>query len=247
MDGRRSRRSGCCERFCCRRSTPSARSAVNGAVALQSPLSLVRGLSVDDPVWVPTVFTKNRDRLLEAEVARKFLACSSSRTRACIRPPDRRLRPARARTRAGTSSTKPSFRRVMNAFLATARFGFPVSSTAPSSRRAAADSSTSCVSVSFFGGRSGSPVDGRLSKNLQLSSASRAASSLSGVAGKLRIRAPVALWMAFMIAAPARKCPVRRVPCCRAGCRAGRARRETRHRSRRYRHSPPHGSSPGLD
>src|SRR5882672_5917244 len=25
-------------------------------------------------VWVPTVFTKNRDRLLEADVARKFLA-----------------------------------------------------------------------------------------------------------------------------------------------------------------------------
>lgn len=32
------------------------------------------GLGVDDPVWVPTVFTKNRDRLLKAEVARKFLA-----------------------------------------------------------------------------------------------------------------------------------------------------------------------------
>src|SRR6266566_2749267 len=31
------------------------------------------GLGVDDPVWVPTVFTKNRDRLLEADVARKFL------------------------------------------------------------------------------------------------------------------------------------------------------------------------------
>jgi transposase len=31
------------------------------------------GLGVDDPVWVPTVFTKNRDRLLDAEVARKFL------------------------------------------------------------------------------------------------------------------------------------------------------------------------------
>ena len=29
---------------------------------------------MDDRVWVPTVFTKNRDRLLEAEVARKFLA-----------------------------------------------------------------------------------------------------------------------------------------------------------------------------
>jgi transposase len=32
------------------------------------------GLGVDEPVWVPTVFTKNRDRLLEAEVARRFLA-----------------------------------------------------------------------------------------------------------------------------------------------------------------------------
>src|SRR5258708_22668515 len=32
------------------------------------------GLGVNDPVWVPTVFTKNRDRLLEADVARKFLA-----------------------------------------------------------------------------------------------------------------------------------------------------------------------------
>src|SRR5262249_24364857 len=31
------------------------------------------GLGVDDPVWVPTVFTKNRERLLNAEVARKFL------------------------------------------------------------------------------------------------------------------------------------------------------------------------------
>ena len=32
------------------------------------------GLGVDEPVWVPTVFTKNRDRLLEADIARKFLA-----------------------------------------------------------------------------------------------------------------------------------------------------------------------------
>jgi transposase len=31
------------------------------------------GLGVDDPVWVPTVFSKNRDRLLGAEVARQFL------------------------------------------------------------------------------------------------------------------------------------------------------------------------------
>ena len=30
------------------------------------------GLGVDDPVWVPTVFTKNRDRLLQGEVAEEF-------------------------------------------------------------------------------------------------------------------------------------------------------------------------------
>jgi transposase len=32
------------------------------------------GLGVDEPVWVPTVFTKNRERPLDAEVAHKFLA-----------------------------------------------------------------------------------------------------------------------------------------------------------------------------
>ena len=31
------------------------------------------GLAMDAPVWHPTVFTKNRDRLLQAEVAREFL------------------------------------------------------------------------------------------------------------------------------------------------------------------------------
>ena len=32
------------------------------------------GLGIDDPVWVPTVFTKNRDRLMDADVAAKFMA-----------------------------------------------------------------------------------------------------------------------------------------------------------------------------
>jgi transposase len=32
------------------------------------------GLGIDDPAWVPTVFSKNRDRLLNTEIARKFLA-----------------------------------------------------------------------------------------------------------------------------------------------------------------------------
>ena len=38
------------------------------------PYRFFGGLGVDEPVWVPTVFTKNRERLLEAEVAHKFLA-----------------------------------------------------------------------------------------------------------------------------------------------------------------------------
>lgn len=32
------------------------------------------GLGIDDPVWVPTVFTKNRDRLLTIEMSRKVMA-----------------------------------------------------------------------------------------------------------------------------------------------------------------------------
>ena len=32
------------------------------------------GLGVDEAVWVPTVFTKNRDRLLEGDIAEKFFA-----------------------------------------------------------------------------------------------------------------------------------------------------------------------------
>jgi transposase len=31
------------------------------------------GLSMDDPVWVPTVFSKNRDRLLEGDIAAAFM------------------------------------------------------------------------------------------------------------------------------------------------------------------------------
>jgi transposase len=38
----------------------------------ESPPAL--GLNLDDAVWVPTVFSHNRDRLLESEVAQAFLA-----------------------------------------------------------------------------------------------------------------------------------------------------------------------------
>lgn len=39
------------------------------------------GLGVHDPTWVPTVFSKNRDRLLEAQVAAKILKAVSIRRR----------------------------------------------------------------------------------------------------------------------------------------------------------------------
>jgi transposase len=39
------------------------------------------GLGIDDPVWHPTAFTTNRDRLLAGEVAAKFLAAILSHPR----------------------------------------------------------------------------------------------------------------------------------------------------------------------
>src|SRR4030095_8093957 len=32
------------------------------------------GLEMDEPIWAPTVFTKNRDRLLNQEIARSFFS-----------------------------------------------------------------------------------------------------------------------------------------------------------------------------
>ena len=40
------------------------------------------GLSIDDPVWDVTVFTKNRDRLLEGEVAEGFFTAVVGQARA---------------------------------------------------------------------------------------------------------------------------------------------------------------------
>ena len=46
------------------------------------------GLGMDDRVWAPTTFTKNRDRLLDGDIARAFLKTSSRRPAAggCYRP-----------------------------------------------------------------------------------------------------------------------------------------------------------------
>lgn len=40
------------------------------------------GLGIDDPVWVPTTFTKNRDRLLKGNVAHEFFAAVLKQARA---------------------------------------------------------------------------------------------------------------------------------------------------------------------
>src|SRR5262249_46532779 len=40
------------------------------------------GLNMDERVWVPTVFTKNRDRLLESDIAKKFFALVLDQARA---------------------------------------------------------------------------------------------------------------------------------------------------------------------
>src|SRR6202165_4100245 len=40
------------------------------------------GLSIDDPVWDATVFTKNRERLLEGEVAEGFFTAGGGPARA---------------------------------------------------------------------------------------------------------------------------------------------------------------------
>lgn len=39
------------------------------------------GLGIDDPVWVPTVFTKNRDRLLDGNVAQAFFEAVLAQSR----------------------------------------------------------------------------------------------------------------------------------------------------------------------
>ena len=39
------------------------------------------GLSMDDAAWVPTVFSKNRDRLLGADIANEFFAAVLNQAR----------------------------------------------------------------------------------------------------------------------------------------------------------------------
>ena len=47
--------------------------SADGADGVRPSVPLVRGAGVDDPAWDHSSFSKNRDRLLEGEIAAKFL------------------------------------------------------------------------------------------------------------------------------------------------------------------------------
>jgi hypothetical protein len=66
---------------CCARLHPDVATAYHTALRIDSGLSAYKqevlfrrfvGLSMDDRVWDPTVFTKNRERLLRGDIARAF-------------------------------------------------------------------------------------------------------------------------------------------------------------------------------
>jgi hypothetical protein len=48
------------------------RAAVDGAIGINLLFRWFVGMNIDDPVWDATVFSKNRDRLLRADVAALF-------------------------------------------------------------------------------------------------------------------------------------------------------------------------------
>src|ERR1700737_4711097 len=51
----------------------SVGTTADGTTGLQSLIPVVRGAFPDDPVWAPTTFTKNRDRLQKGEVFTNFM------------------------------------------------------------------------------------------------------------------------------------------------------------------------------
>ena len=83
------------------------------------------GLAMDDAVWTPTTFTKNRDRLLAGDIARQFFEAvlTQARARACCRMstspsmapcstrrPGRRASPAKMAPVVGRRMTTPAIR-----------------------------------------------------------------------------------------------------------------------------------------
>jgi len=72
-DGGRLRQKSCCGPCCLQVFyTGAKRAVVDGRIELQPVVPLVVGLSMDDPVWDASTFSKNRDRLLKKKVAKRF-------------------------------------------------------------------------------------------------------------------------------------------------------------------------------
>src|SRR6202047_437828 len=73
LGGRRLHRRSCCERSCCKHCT---RCAAKRMLMEQLDYNLLFrwfvGLNMDDPIWDVTVFTKNRERLLDGDIAEAF-------------------------------------------------------------------------------------------------------------------------------------------------------------------------------
>src|ERR1700734_1282292 len=55
--------------------------AVDGAARVRSPVSLVRRPGVDDRAWDHSTFSKNRERLLEGDIAAKLLSAVMAQPR----------------------------------------------------------------------------------------------------------------------------------------------------------------------
>jgi hypothetical protein len=74
--GHRYRRRGCSGQFCCRSSIlySTQRTDVDGADEDNLLFRWLVGLELDEPVWNHAVFSKNRDRLLNQDVAREFFS-----------------------------------------------------------------------------------------------------------------------------------------------------------------------------
>ena len=88
------------------------------------------GLSPDDPVWDPTVFTKNRDRLQHGEVFAKFMSKLLNHPQ--VRPllSDRAWAPPIPSSRTSTMHRSPSAATFTQAVLARACLTTLVSASA---------------------------------------------------------------------------------------------------------------------
>ena len=69
---RRSRRRSCCGRSCCKRCNVRSGRLLMEQLDYNLLFRWFVGLNMDDAIWDVTVFTKNRERLLDGDIAEAF-------------------------------------------------------------------------------------------------------------------------------------------------------------------------------